>query len=280
MKRKSGVGDGFSLPRPSVPDEQSAHCATIYLLPGVFGLMTTVARWMAENAHRSCDTTGWEAGLLMSNPNFFVGTYSAGASSKEVRQAIEDADRLLRRHPFCRCTYGRISTIRRRKHAGDSAPTRRASAKLGSTSRWRRRWPTLREPCLECALRRRRRVPPDSQCGLIRRIRPGESFWQTFTAVSQTRRYYSPLSTVGPQLLALPRCRFRRRGRLWYSRCGDLIGYSCPPRLARKPPAPDRRVILIIGDGAAQLTIQRWARCYATGRRWFHPAARTMTAIL
>lgn len=57
---QSGVETAFSLPRPSVPDEQSAHCAIGRLSCRAFWFTTTVAALDGGNAHRSCDTTDGE----------------------------------------------------------------------------------------------------------------------------------------------------------------------------------------------------------------------------
>ncbi len=164
MKRKA-AWRRFSLPRPSVPDEQSAHCAIGRLSCRAFWFTTTVAALDGGNAHRSCDTTDGEGAFDEQHPNF-VGTYSAGASSKEVRQAIEDADRVI-------CVGTRLSIpLRpdlpnnyRRNARWRFSLTRRASAKPGSTSRWRRR-------CLRCAncARMRFAPPPTRSAGQPVRI--------------------------------------------------------------------------------------------------------------
>ncbi len=154
--------------------------------------------------------------------------------------------------------------------------TRRASAKHGSTSRWREAVSTLRELCWRNALLRRRRHRVHA--GLPVRIDEGElteSFWQTL------QQYLKPGDIIlvdgGPPPLALPRCRFLTRGS-----CGAaavrVYRLFLARRVWRANRHPDRRVILIIGDGAAQLTIQEMNRCYATGRRR-SSCCSTMAAI-
>lgn len=137
-------------------------------LAGRFGLRPLLQRWMAETpiAHA---TLLMGKGLFDEQHPNFVGTYSAGASSKEVRQAIEDADRVI-------CVGTRfVDTLT----AGftQQLPAERTLEIQPYASRIGETWfnlpmaqavSTLRELCLECALRRRRRVPPDSQCGLIK----------------------------------------------------------------------------------------------------------------
>lgn len=137
-------------------------------LAGRFGLRPLLQRWMAETpiAHA---TLLMGKGLFDEQHPNFVGTYSAGASSKEVRQAIEDADRVI-------CVGTRfVDTLT----AGftQQLPAERTLEIQPYASRIGETWFNLpmRRRCLRCAncawnalLRRRRRVPPDSQCGLIR----------------------------------------------------------------------------------------------------------------
>lgn len=219
-----------------MPDEQSAHCAIGRLSCRAFWFTTTVAALDGGNAHRSCDTTDGEGAFDEQHPNF-VGTYSAGASSKEVRQAIEDADRVI-------CVGTRfVDTLT----AGftQQLPAERTLEIQPYASRIGETWfnlpmaqavSTLRELCLECAFA----PPPTRSAGQPVRIDKGEltqeSFWQTL------QQYLKPgdiiLVDQGQQLLALPRCRFLTARKLCYSRCGGLSAIPCPPRLARKPPVP------------------------------------------
>lgn len=162
-----------------MPDEQSAHCAIGRLSCRAFWFTTTVAALDGGNAHRSCDTTDGEGAFDEQHPNF-VGTYSAGASSKEVRQAIEDADRVI-------CVGTRfVDTLT----AGftQQLPTERTLEIQPYASRIGETWfnlpmaqavSTLRELCLECAFA----PPPTRSAGQPVRIDKGEltqeSFWQT-----------------------------------------------------------------------------------------------------
>ncbi len=98
------------------------------------------------------------------------------------------------------------------------------------------------------------------------------------TAASQTRRYYP----CRPWTAAFGRCRAvasRTARKLWYSRC-DLIGYSLPAAFGAQNRLPRSwRVILIIGDGAAQLTMiqEMGSMLRETGRRQ-SSCCSTMTA--
>ncbi|EAM6501294.1 MULTISPECIES: alpha-keto acid decarboxylase family protein [Salmonella] len=233
-------------------------------LAGRFGLRPLLQRWMAETpiAHA---TLLMGKGLFDEQHPNFVGTYSAGASSKEVRQAIEDADRVI-------CVGTRfVDTLT----AGftQQLPAERTLEIQPYASRIGETWfnlpmaqavSTLRELCLECAFA----PPPTRSAGQPVRIDKGEltqeSFWQTL------QQYLKPgdiilvdqgTSAFGAAALSLPDGAEVVVQPLWGS-----IGYSLPAAFGAQTACPDRRVILIIGDGAAQLTIQEMGSMLRDGQ--------------
>ncbi|EEK9279521.1 alpha-keto acid decarboxylase family protein [Salmonella enterica] len=233
-------------------------------LAGRFGLRPLLQRWMAETpiAHA---TLLMGKGLFDEQHPNFVGTYSAGASSKEVRQAIEDADRVI-------CVGTRfVDTLT----AGftQQLPEERTLEIQPYASRIGETWfnlpmaqavSTLRELCLECAFA----PPPTRSAGQPVRIDKGEltqeSFWQTL------QQYLKPgdiilvdqgTAAFGAAALSLPDGAEVVVQPLWGS-----IGYSLPAAFGAQTACPDRRVILIIGDGAAQLTIQEMGSMLRDGQ--------------
>lgn len=233
-------------------------------LAGRFGLRPLLQRWMAETpiAHA---TLLMGKGLFDEQHPNFVGTYSAGASSKEVRQTIEDADRVI-------CVGTRfVDTLT----AGftQQLPAERTLEIQPYASRIGETWfnlpmaqavSTLRELCLECAFA----PPPARSAGQPVRIDKGEltqeSFWQTL------QQYLKPGDIVlvdqgtaafGAAALSLPDGAEVVVQPLWGS-----IGYSLPAAFGAQTACPDRRVILIIGDGAAQLTIQEMGSMLRDGQ--------------
>lgn len=233
-------------------------------LAGRFGLRPLLQRWMAETpiAHA---TLLMGKGLFDEQHPNFVGTYSAGASSKEVRQAIEDADRVI-----CVGTCF-VDTLT----AGftQQLPAERTLEIQPYASRIGETWfnlpmaqavSTLRELCLECAFA----PPPTRSAGQPVRIDKGEltqeSFWQTL------QQYLKPgdiilvdqgTAAFGAAALSLPDGAEVVVQPLWGS-----IGYSLPAAFGAQTACPDRRVILIIGDGAAQLTIQEMGSMLRDGQ--------------
>ncbi|MGU6848621.1 alpha-keto acid decarboxylase family protein [Salmonella enterica subsp. enterica serovar Sandiego] len=233
-------------------------------LAGRFGLRPLLQRWMAETpiAHA---TLLMGKGLFDEQHPNFVGTYSAGASSKEVRQAIEDADRVI-------CVGTRfVDTLT----AGftQQLPAERTLEIQPYASRIGETWfnlpmaqavSTLRELCLECAFA----PPPTRSAGQPVRINKGEltqeSFWQTL------QQYLKPgdiilvdqgTAAFGAAALSLPDGAEVVVQPLWGS-----IGYSLPAAFGAQTACPDRRVILVIGDGAAQLTIQEMGSMLRDGQ--------------
>ncbi|EAA9687388.1 alpha-keto acid decarboxylase family protein [Salmonella enterica] len=233
-------------------------------LAGRFGLRPLLQRWMVETpiAHA---TLLMGKGLFDEQHPNFVGTYSAGASSKEVRQAIEDADRVI-------CVGTRfVDTLT----AGftQQLPAERTLEIQSYASRIGETWfnlpmaqavSTLRELCLECAFA----PPPTRSAGQPVRIDKGEltqeSFWQTL------QQYLKPgdiilvdqgTAAFGAAALSLPDGAEVVVQPLWGS-----IGYSLPAAFGAQTACPDRRVILIIGDGAAQLTIQEMGSMLRDGQ--------------
>ncbi|HAF2428040.1 TPA: alpha-keto acid decarboxylase family protein [Salmonella enterica] len=233
-------------------------------LAGRFGLRPLLQRWMAETpiAHA---TLLMGKGLFDEQHPNFVGTYSAGASSKEVRQAIEDADRVI-------CVGTRfVDTLT----AGftQQLPAERTLEIQPYASRIGETWfnlpmaqavSTLRELCLECAFA----PPPTRSAGQPVRIDKGEltqeSFWQTLQQYLKPG-YIIPVdqgtAAFGAAALSLPDGAEVVVQPLWGS-----IGYSLPAAFGAQTACPDRRVILVIGDGAAQLTIQEMGSMLRDGQ--------------
>ncbi|EAO2543246.1 alpha-keto acid decarboxylase family protein [Salmonella enterica] len=233
-------------------------------LAGRFGLRPLLQRWMAETPIAHATLLMGKGIFDEQHPNF-VGTYSAGASSKEVRQAIEDADRVI-------CVGTRfVDTLT----AGftQQLPAERTLEIQPYASRIGETWfnlpmaqavSTLRELCLECAFA----PPPTRSAGQPVRIDKGEltqeSFWQTL------QQYLKPgdiilvdqgTAAFGAAALSLPDGAEVVVQPLWGS-----IGYSLPAAFGAQTACPDRRVILIIGDGAAQLTIQEMGSMLRDGQ--------------
>ncbi|MCU6199235.1 MULTISPECIES: alpha-keto acid decarboxylase family protein [Citrobacter freundii complex] len=219
-----------------------------------FGLQPVLQRWMAETpmAHA---TLLMGKGLFDERHPAFVGTYSAGASSDYVRQAIEYADTII-----CVGTQF-VDTLT----AGftQRLPPERTIDVQPHASRVGTQWfnvpmeqavTTLRELCLEMSFSLPPERPPVGRIQVEKGLLTQENFWQT------VQHYLAPddiilvdqgTAAFGAAALSLPSGAEVLVQPLWGS-----IGYALPAAFGAQTACPDRRVILIIGDGAAQLTIQ------------------------
>ncbi|MGL4530197.1 MAG: alpha-keto acid decarboxylase family protein [Citrobacter freundii] len=219
-----------------------------------FGLQPVLQRWMAETpmAHA---TLLMGKGLFDERHPAFVGTYSAGASSDYVRLAIEDADTI-----FCVGTQF-VDTLT----AGftQQLPQERTIDVQPHASRIGTSWfnipmeqavTTLRELCLEMSFSLPPERPPVARIQVEKGPLTQENFWHT------VQQYLAPNDIIlvdqgtaafGAAALSLPCGAEVLVQPLWGS-----IGYALPAAFGAQTACPDRRVILIIGDGAAQLTIQ------------------------
>ncbi|EPH1779644.1 alpha-keto acid decarboxylase family protein [Citrobacter freundii] len=219
-----------------------------------FGLQPVLQRWMAETpmAHA---TLLMGKGLFDERHPAFVGTYSAGASSDYVRLAIEDADTI-----FCVGTQF-VDTLTAgftqqlpQEHTIDVQPH---ASRIGTS--WfnipmEQAVTTLRELCLEMSFSLPPERPPVARIQVEKGPLTQENFWHT------VQQYLAPNDIIlvdqgtaafGAAALSLPCGAEVLVQPLWGS-----IGYALPAAFGAQTACPDRRVILIIGDGAAQLTIQ------------------------
>ncbi|QLY70397.1 indolepyruvate decarboxylase [Citrobacter freundii] len=219
-----------------------------------FGLQPVLQRWMAETpmAHA---TLLMGKGLFDERHPAFVGTYSAGASSEYVRRAIEDADTVI-----CVGTCF-VDTLT----AGftQCLPQERTIGVQPHASRVGSQWfnipmeqavTTLRELCLELSFSLPRERPPVGRRQVEKGPLTQENFWYTvqqYLAADDIILVDQGTAAFGAATLSLPSGAEVLVQPLWGS-----IGYSLPAALGAQTAYPDRRVILIIGDGAAQLTIQ------------------------
>ena len=219
-----------------------------------FGLQPVLQRWMAETpmAHA---TLLMGKGLFDERHPAFVGTYSAGASSDYVRLAIEDADTI-----FCVGTQF-VDTLT----AGftQQLPQERTIEVQPHASRIGTSWfnipmeqavTTLRELCLEMSFSLPPGRPPVTRTLVEKGPLTQENFWHT------VQQYLAPNDIIlvdqgtaafGAAALSLPGGAEVLVQPLWGS-----IGYALPAAFGAQTACPERRVVLIIGDGAAQLTIQ------------------------
>lgn len=220
-----------------------------------FDLQPILQRWMAETPMPHA-TLLMGKGLFDEQQPGFVGTYSAGASSEYVREIIEGADTTI-------CVGTRfVDTLTagftQQFAAQRTIDIQPQGARVGQT--WfsglsmEQAVTTLRELCLELSF-----APlPVKPAGESARDEKGpltqENFWHTVQQALQPGDILvadQGTAAFGAASLSLPTGAELLVQPLWGS-----IGYALPATFGAQLAAPGRRVILITGDGAAQLTIQ------------------------
>lgn len=232
-----------------------------------FGAEPVLEQWMNEvNIPHSTLLLG--KSVLDETHACFTGTYAAAASDPQVKQQIEGADVVINvgvrftdtitagfshNLPVDKCIDIQPFEARVGQQVFSQIPMREAvkalhQLTLSLASKWS--LPSIKRPAL----------PEPSSSGLDQ-----HGFWQ------QIQDFLQPgdiliaeqgTACFGAASLTLPRgCRFIVQS-LWGS-----IGYTLPAAFGAQTAEPQRRVVLLIGDGAAQLTVQELGSMLRDGQK-------------
>ncbi|TQI81536.1 indolepyruvate decarboxylase [Serratia fonticola] len=232
-----------------------------------FGAETVLERWLSE-VDIPHSTLLMGKGVLDESHASFTGTYAGAASDPQVKQLIEGADVVINvgvrftdtitagfsHHlPAEKCIDIQPFEARVGQQVFSQIPMCDAVKALHQlTLSLARLWslPSIQRPSL----------PDPSGSGLDQ-----HGFWQ------QIQRFLQPediviaeqgTSCFGAAALTLPKgCRFIVQP-LWGS-----IGYTLPAAFGAQTAEPERRVVLLIGDGSAQLTAQELGSMLRDGQK-------------
>ncbi|ADO47620.1 alpha-keto acid decarboxylase family protein [[Enterobacter] lignolyticus] len=221
-----------------------------------YGLQPMMREWVATQplAHA---TMLMGKGLFDEQQPGFVGTYSGAASARQTREAIEGADVTL-----CvgtRFTDTITAGFTQQLPLEKTIELQPFSARVGV--RWFSDLPigqaarALKQLCAELSVGWARfaaysQEADDGVDGALTQPR----FWRTLQAFLQPGDILladQGTAAFGAAALRLPSDAMLIVQPLWGS-----IGFTLPAAFGAQTAAPERRVVLIIGDGAAQLTIQ------------------------
>ncbi|WP_343553355.1 thiamine pyrophosphate-binding protein [Pantoea sp.] len=208
-------------------------------------------------------------GVLNEQQPGFVGTYSAEGSSEAVRQAIENTDvtlcvgvrftdtltagftqhlpepRVIDLQPFQATVAGEVFAPLSMQHA--------LEALLPIYQRHSAHWQLAEVP--ECEESKHIDAAVISQ----------QAFWQAM------QRFLQPgdiiLADQGTAAFGAASLRLPQDAQLLVQPLWGSIGYTLPATFGAQTAQPDRRVILIIGDGSAQLTIQELGSMQRDGQQ-------------
>lgn len=208
-------------------------------------------------------------GVLNEQQPGFVGTYAAQGSSDAVRQAIEDTDvticvgvrftdtltagftqnlpaeRVIDLQPFQATVAGEVF-----------APLSMQQALAALT-------PIYQRHCAHWRLA----DAPECEEGeqIAAAVISQQAFWQAM------QRFLQPgdiiLADQGTAAFGAAALRLPQDAQLLVQPLWGSIGYTLPATFGAQTAQPDRRVILIIGDGSAQLTIQELGSMLRDGQQ-------------
>lgn len=232
-----------------------------------FGLQETLRDWMAQ-------TPIPHASLLMGKGLFdeqqpgFVGIYSGVASLSQTRESIEDAEAIL-----CIGTRFTDTTTAGFTH---KIPDKKSISIQPFAARVGERWfsgiPMAQATQALIAVSHELSAKWRTETRCMAPLAPGKAgeltqarFWQTLQKHLQPGDIIlgdQGTAAFGVAALKLPSDASLIVQPLWGS-----IGFTLPAAFGAQTARPTRRVVLIVGDGAAQLTIQELGSMLRDGLR-------------
>lgn len=232
-----------------------------------FGLQSTLNKWV-DAVPIPHATMLMGKGLFNETHAGFVGTYSGGASQPETRAAIEDAEVI-----FCigtcftdTITAGFTHHIPQEK----SIEIQPFAARVGK--RWFSGINMQEAVNALMTLSRDFSAQWQIQPGRVMKSASADNghltqrhFWQTL------EKYLQPhdilLGDQGTAAFGLADLTLPQGASLIVQPLWGSIGYTLPAAFGAQTSQPDRRVVLVVGDGAAQLTIQELSSMLRDGLR-------------
>lgn len=260
------LAEFVSYARPSLRDSRRVSLLADVLALR-FGLQSTLNKWV-DAVPIPHATMLMGKGLFNETHAGFVGTYSGGASLPETRAAIEDADVIL---CIGTCftdtiTAGFTHHIPQEK----SIEIQPFAARVGK--RWFSGINMQEAVNALMTLSRDFSAQWQIQPGRVMKSASADNghltqrhFWQTL------EKYLQPhdilLGDQGTAAFGLADLTLPQGASLIVQPLWGSIGYTLPAAFGAQTSQPDRRVVLVVGDGAAQLTIQELSSMLRDGLR-------------
>ncbi|MBB1201757.1 indolepyruvate decarboxylase [Enterobacteriaceae bacterium 89] len=251
--------------------QKLASCQRVAMLADFlaqrYGLQSMLREWVATQPVANA-TMLMGKGLLDENQPGFVGTYSGAASEEQTRAAIEDADVTL-----CigtRFTDTITAGFTHHLSAEKTIDLQPFSARVGNV--WFSGLPifetaeALKNLCAELSHGWTEPLPRKVSAAVkISGPLTQGSFWQTLQESLLPGDIVladQGTAAFGSASLTLPADASLIVQPLWGS-----IGFTFPAAFGAQTAAPERRVVLVIGDGAAQLTVQELGSMLRDGQK-------------
>ena len=221
-----------------------------------YGLQDTLRMWVAKTPI-ACATMLMGKGLFDEQQPGFVGTYSGIASAPQTREAIENADTII-------CVGTRFTdtiTAGFTQHLPLERTIEIQPFAVRVGDHWFSRIPmdqALKElMILSASLSAEWRLP-DCSAPEVESMTGGSltqsSFWSTVQ--EQLRPGDIILADQGTAAFGVAALKLPSDATLLVQPLWGSIGFTLPAAYGAQTAAPGRRGVLIVGDGAAQLTIQ------------------------
>lgn len=232
-----------------------------------FGLQSTLNKWV-DAVPIPHATMLMGKGLFNETHAGFVGTYSGGASLPETRAAIEDADVIL--------CIGTCFTDTITAGFTHHIPLEKSIEIQPFAARVGKRWFSgiNMQEAVNALITLSRDFSAQWQIQLGRVMKSASAdnghltqrhFWQTL------EKYLQPhdilLGDQGTAAFGLADLMLPQGASLIVQPLWGSIGYTLPAAFGAQTSQPDRRVVLVVGDGAAQLTIQELSSMLRDGLR-------------
>lgn len=221
-----------------------------------YGLQDTLRAWVAKTP-MACATMLMGKGLFDEQQRGFVGTYSGIASAVSTREAIENADTII-------CVGTRFTdtiTAGFTQHLPQERTIEIQPFAVRVGDHWFSRIPMDQAlgvlMTLSTSLAAEWSMPacsaPEVACAASGPLTQ-ENFWSTVQ--EQLRPGDIILADQGTAAFGVAALKLPSDATLLVQPLWGSIGFTLPAAYGAQTAAPGRRVVLIVGDGAAQLTIQ------------------------
>ena len=221
-----------------------------------YGLQDTLRAWV-EKTPMACATMLMGKGLFDEQQRGFVGTYSGIASAVSTREAIENADTII-------CVGTRFTdtiTAGFTQHLPQERTIEIQPFAVRVGDHWFSRIPMDQAlgvlMTLSTSLAAEWSMPacsaPEVACAASGPLTQ-ENFWSTVQ--EQLRPGDIILADQGTAAFGVAALKLPSDATLLVQPLWGSIGFTLPAAYGAQTAAPGRRVVLIVGDGAAQLTIQ------------------------
>ncbi|WP_182866140.1 alpha-keto acid decarboxylase family protein [Rhodopirellula sp. JC639] len=237
-----------------------------------FGLQDELLR-LAESANIPIATTMLGKSVISERHPMFIGLYEGALGDQAVTQFVENSDLVLLLGAFMsdinlgifsaklnpsRCVYATSETLRISHHHYHNVGLKEFLVGLGEAD----------------LVPRQQAIPEDlssTKRGASKHAEPGDGGLRTSWMMSRLNRVIDAdtivIADVGDSLFAATELTIHERGEFLSPAYYTSMGFSVPAALGAATARPDHRVVVLVGDGAFQMTGQELSTLIRYGHR-------------